>query len=317
MEAINPLLLVHDPPIAQAKGRPTDAQRNLRREREKELSTRREPSQFEIVNQALEKGRLQKQQLKSKVTALQKSHPRFRKPDMYLSAPKCNLPIESEAEKQARAMQRLQIEKKEERLLEKRIKDVEAELRSSGASRKDVRETHSEGVQVFFRKARRWRAEKIENDLLQQIEEEDIELNEALCAQRMTTSNGMDKIWERYDQDFLAEPQNRIHRLNKAQFEKWAEETGYTYTPIQIPPSQSLLDNLYRERRAAKELFYISKEDENQYINDVALLRRVTMREQRRVPPEDITEEEEGISSSESDPELDLNKDRNLYPHWE
>lgn len=58
----------------------------------------------------------------------------------------------------------------------------------------------------FSRKARRWRAEKIENDLLQQIEEEDIELNEELCAQRMTTSNGMDKIWERYDQDFLAEP---------------------------------------------------------------------------------------------------------------
>lgn len=84
---------------------------------------------------------------------------------------------------------------------------MEAELRSSGASRKDVHKIHSESVQVFFsRKARRWRAEKIENDLLQQIEEEDIEFNEELCAQRMTTSNGMDKIWERYDQDFLAEP---------------------------------------------------------------------------------------------------------------
>lgn len=82
-----------------------------------------------------------------------------------------------------------------------------------------------------------------------------------------------------------------------------------------IPPSQSLLDNLYRERRAAKELFYISKEDENQYINDVALLRSVTMREQGRVLPDDITEEEEGISSSESDPEPDLNKDGDLYPH--
>lgn len=101
---------------------------------------------------------------------------------------------------------------------------MEADLRNSGASRKDVRKTHSD--KFFFRKARRWRAEKIENNLLQQIEEEDIELNEELCAQRMTTSNGMDKIWERYDQDFLAEPRNHIHRLDKAQFETWAEETG-------------------------------------------------------------------------------------------
>lgn len=32
---IDSLLLVHDPPIAQAKGRPTDIQRNLRQEKEK------------------------------------------------------------------------------------------------------------------------------------------------------------------------------------------------------------------------------------------------------------------------------------------
>lgn len=130
----------------------------------------------------------------------------------------------------------------------------------------------------------------------------------------MTASNGIDKIWERYDQGFLAEPRNRIHRLDKARFEKWAEETGYTYTLIQIPPSQSLLDNLYQERRAAKELFYVSKEDEDQYVNDVVLLRRVTMRGQGRVPPEDITEEE-GTSCSESDPKPDLNEDGDLYPH--
>lgn len=79
----------------------------------------------------------------------------------------------------------------------------------------------------------------------------------------MTKSNKMDKIWERYDLDFLAERQNRIHRLDKIEFKKWTKETGYTYTPITIPPSQFLLDNLYQERRAAKELFYISKEDEN------------------------------------------------------
>lgn len=104
---------------------------------------------------------------------------------------------------------------------------------------------------------------------------------------------------------------SRIHHLDKVRFEKWAEETGYTYTLIQIPPSQSLLDNLYRERRAVKELFYFSKD---QYLNDVALLRRVKMCEQGRVPPEDITEEE-GTSSSESDPEPDLNEDGDLYLH--
>ena len=200
-------------------------------------------------------------------------------------------------------------------MLEKKIKDVKAKLRNLGASQKEVHETHSEGVQAFFRKARRWRAEKIENNLLQQIEDEDIKLNEELCAERMSRSNGMDKIWERYDQDFLAKPRNRIHRLDKIEFEKWAKETGYTYTPIRIPPSQSLLDNFYQERRAAKELFYISKEDENQYNNDVALLHRVKMREHGRVPPEDITDGEEERSSSKSDPEPDLNETEDLYSH--
>ena len=47
---------------------------------------------------------------------------------------------------------------------------------------------------LSFRKARRWRAEKFEDTLLQQIEEEDAELNEDLCAEQMVTSNGMDKI---------------------------------------------------------------------------------------------------------------------------
>lgn len=43
------------------------------------------------------------------------------------------------------------------------------------------------------------------------------------------------------------------------------------------------------------------------------MLCHVTMREQGRVPHEDITEEEEEKSSSESNPELDLNEDP--YPH--
>lgn len=56
-EVISPLLLFHDPPMAQAKGRSTDGQRNLRPETEKEQSTRREPSRFELVDRALEKNK--------------------------------------------------------------------------------------------------------------------------------------------------------------------------------------------------------------------------------------------------------------------
>ena len=102
------------------------------------------------MDQAFEKNRLQKQQLKSKVTALQKSYPQFRKSDMYFSALKCNLSIKSEAETQACIMQRLQIKKKEEHLLEKKIKDMEVELKCFRASQKDVCKTHSKNVQVFF-----------------------------------------------------------------------------------------------------------------------------------------------------------------------
>lgn len=111
----------------------------------------------------------------------------------YLLAPKCSLPIKNKAEKQARAVRKLQIEKKKEHLLEKRVKNVEAELISFRASQKDVHKTYSEDVQIFFQKACWWRVERIENNLLQQIEE-DIKLNEELYTQQMTKSNGMDRI---------------------------------------------------------------------------------------------------------------------------
>lgn len=39
--------------MAQPKGRPTDTKRTLRREKEKELSTLRDPSRFELVDQAI------------------------------------------------------------------------------------------------------------------------------------------------------------------------------------------------------------------------------------------------------------------------
>lgn len=151
VDATDPLLLVHDPPIAQTRGRPTHVQWNLRREKEKERSTRRDPSQFELVDKALEKKRLEKENLQFSVS--QKSCPKFQNPNTYTSAPKTSLRLEKKVDEDARAIRRLQIEKKEGLLLEKRIKEVEAELRNSGACRKDILEIHKEGVQHFFRKA--------------------------------------------------------------------------------------------------------------------------------------------------------------------
>lgn len=52
----------------------------------------------------------------------------------------------------------------------------------------------------------------------------------------------------------------------------------YTYTLTQISFSQSLVDNLYWKRKAAKNLFYMSKKDKNQYINNITLLYYIIMR---------------------------------------
>ena len=57
----------------------------------------------------------------------------------------------------------------------------------------------------------------------------------------------------------------------------------------------------------------MSKDDENQYIKNIALLCRVTIFEQKRVPREDITKEEETLSS-ESDHEPELNENENSHP---
>lgn len=62
-------------------------------------------------------------------------------------------------------------------------------------------------------------------------------------------------------------------------------------------------------------MFSVSKEDEEQYVKDIALLHRVTMREQGRIPQGDITEEEDEISSNESDPEPDLKEAEEFFPH--
>lgn len=70
---------------------------------------------------------------------------------------------------------------------------------------------------------------------------------------------------------------------------------------------------MFQERKVVKELFYISRKDEDQYKKDVALLYYVTMHEQKRIPHNDITEEKDKKLSSESDLKPDLNKDP--YPH--
>lgn len=40
----------------------------------------------------------------------------------------------------------------------------------------------------------------------------------------MLKSNAIDKIWEYYNIDFFGKPQNRIHYLDKIEFEKLAKE---------------------------------------------------------------------------------------------
>lgn len=111
-EAIDPLLLIRDLPMAQAKARPTDIQRNLRGEKEKERSTRREPSRFELVDRFFEKNK-QPPRLSTSIKALsaisqsrnlssQTSHPQFRRPDTYRSAPTKNRSPPTEAENRAR-----------------------------------------------------------------------------------------------------------------------------------------------------------------------------------------------------------------------
>ncbi len=103
----------------------------------------------------------------SRNLSFQISHPQFRRPDTYLSAPTKNRSPPTEAGNRACTMQRLKIEKKEARLLKQRIREVEIEMRNQRVSQKDIHEVHSEGVQHFLWKARQWQSEEQENNLLQ------------------------------------------------------------------------------------------------------------------------------------------------------
>lgn len=73
------------------------------------------------------------------------------------------------------------------------------------------------------------------------------------------------------------------------------------------------MDKLFQKRRVVKELFNVSKNNKNHYVNIVALLCCITICKQRKVSPNNITEKEE-ISSSNSDFKPNLNKNKNLYP---
>ena len=151
-EAIDLFFIPCSWPTHSPKGQPTDVQWNLRQEKEKEQSTRWEPSRFELVDCALEKDKPQRvQSLKSKSSKLlsasesvnlssHKSHPQFRRPDPSLLAPIAKPPPPNEADNRGRATRKLRIGKNEGRLLEQRIHDIEMGLWSRGASRKDVRE---------------------------------------------------------------------------------------------------------------------------------------------------------------------------------
>lgn len=62
------------------------------------------------------------------------------------------------------------------------------------ASCKDIHEIYSASLQNIFNKARYWRANKIENNLLKLIDDEDMELNGTLSAIQITRSKGIDQI---------------------------------------------------------------------------------------------------------------------------
>lgn len=70
---------------------------------------------------------------------------------------------------------------------------------------------------------------------------------------------------------------------------------------------------MYWERRATKNLFYKSKKDENQYINNVALLYYIIIYDQGKIPSKNIIKEEEEILSSKSDFKSKLNNNKDLY----
>lgn len=70
---------------------------------------------------------------------------------------------------------------------------------------------------------------------------------------------------------------------------------------------------MYQERREVKELFYISNKDKKQYIQDVALLYCIRLRKQRRVTPENITEEKQSLDKSDPKLNLDNETDKKIY----
>lgn len=57
----------------------------------------------------------------------------------------------------------------------------------------------------------------------------------------------------------------------------------------------------------------MSKFDKNPYINNVALLRNITIHKQRKIFLENIIKEEK-TSSSKSNPKPEMNKNKNSFP---
>lgn len=69
-------------------------------------------------------------------SVLQKSYSQFQNPNTFISAPKKILRLEKKVDENTYTIQKLQIEKQESLLLEKRIKKVEVKLKHSETSQK-------------------------------------------------------------------------------------------------------------------------------------------------------------------------------------
>lgn len=166
------------------------------------------PSRFELVDRELENSR--KSLSKSLgTTAVSLPHisqtrqtissnplPKFRKPNTYFSSSLHKRSILGSDSNHTPTIRKQKTVREKERLLEKRIKKIEAELRSLGASCKDIYEIHGKSIRYFFNKVHCWQAEKIKNYLLQQIDDKDVELNDSISAEQITRSNSIDQIWE-------------------------------------------------------------------------------------------------------------------------
>ena len=90
------------------------------------------------------------------------------------------------------------------------------------------------------------------------------------------------------DEDFLVQPRNRIHRLDKAQFESWTKESNLRRPRYRFHPVNLFLISYISKEEMLKSFSMLVKKMKHSMLKNGW----VKTREQGRVPQEKITEEE-------------------------